>query len=463
MLLPGDAVLFERGGLWRGFINCAQGVTYSAYGEGEKPRIYGSEESGTGANKRELYHDENGVRIWKFYRDVSETGNIVFNDGETYAIRVHAYFNREQWVASAVDSEPFDVVANLKNDLTFYSTFELSADEFRAYAEEQTSGNIASADALETNGPLYLRCDAGNPGEIYTDIEFHHRPAGMMGYIGLVTPAGDNVIDNLCLKYTLMNGIAIYGTDRYHTDCNNNVIQNCEIGWTGGSQHELNRPTEDVMVCGESIVFKTDNNVFQNNYMYQSACGGFVSEFVVGEWEGHTEALCRNNIIRGNIVEKCQDTFWFWSKATHEDSGQVFWENTLIEDNYALYGGYGWSNDERFVYPNQPLNTYHTQGDTWLFAVGGHPSEIQNMLVKNNVFYLSNGGWIVGTPDTWDQTYVITFSGNTYVQNDNRFIMTGGDKQSLMPYSPTAEAIKADLEFFLGDKEAVIFENSVAY
>lgn len=83
--------------------------------------------------------------------------------------------------------------------------------------------------------------------------------------------------------------------------------------------------------------------------------------------------------------------------------------------------------------------------------------------VGEKQLYLSNGGWIVGTPDTWDQTYVITFSGNTYVQNDNRFIMTGGERQSLMPYSLTAEAIKADLEFFLGDKEAVIFENSVAY
>ena len=62
------------------------------------------------------------------------------------------------------------------------------------------------------------------------------------------------------MKYTLMNGIAIYGTDQYNTDCNNNAIQNCEIAWTVGSQYELNRPTEDVMVCGENIVFKTDNN-----------------------------------------------------------------------------------------------------------------------------------------------------------------------------------------------------------
>ena len=453
-LLPGDAVLLERGGLWRGFIRCAQGVVYSAYGEGEKTKIYGSEENGTGADKWELWYNEHGVKIWKFYRDISETGNIVFDDGESYAIRIYDYYNGAQWVASPSDSEPFDVVENLRDDLTFYSTFELSAEEFQSYVTGEQN-----PDEMDTAGPLYLRCDAGNPGDLYTDIEFHNSPEGMTGYIGLVTPAGDNVIDNLCLKYSLKNGIAIYGTDRYNTDCNNNIIQNCEIGWTGGIVNELNSPAGDVMVCGENIVFKTDNNLFQNNYMYQSACGGFVSEFVLGEWEGYPEALCKNNVIRGNIVEKCQDLFWFWSNVS-DNPGQIFWENTVVEDNFALYGGYGWSGDERFVYPNQPLNTYHAAGETWLFALGGNPSEIKNMLVKNNVFYLSNDGWIIQTPDMWDQTYVITFSGNTYVQNDNRFILvTQG--QSAMPNSLTAEEIKADLEYLLGDREAVVFATSV--
>lgn len=35
-------------------------------------------------------------------------------------------------------------------------------------------------------------------------------PDGLRGYIGLVTPAGNNVIDNLCLRYCVVNGIAMY-------------------------------------------------------------------------------------------------------------------------------------------------------------------------------------------------------------------------------------------------------------
>ena len=42
-LSPGDAVFFCRGDLFRGYLKTAPGVTYAAYGEGEKPRFYGWE------------------------------------------------------------------------------------------------------------------------------------------------------------------------------------------------------------------------------------------------------------------------------------------------------------------------------------------------------------------------------------------------------------------------------------
>ena len=41
-LQPSDGVMFRRGDAWRGRIYTKAGVTYSAYGRGEKPRIYGS-------------------------------------------------------------------------------------------------------------------------------------------------------------------------------------------------------------------------------------------------------------------------------------------------------------------------------------------------------------------------------------------------------------------------------------
>ena len=42
ILQEGDQVLFERGGIYRGSLRVVSGVTYSAYGDGKKPHLYGS-------------------------------------------------------------------------------------------------------------------------------------------------------------------------------------------------------------------------------------------------------------------------------------------------------------------------------------------------------------------------------------------------------------------------------------
>jgi hypothetical protein len=50
-LLPGDGVLFDRGGVWRGQLQTKSGVTYSAYGKGDKPIIKGFPENYSQKNK----------------------------------------------------------------------------------------------------------------------------------------------------------------------------------------------------------------------------------------------------------------------------------------------------------------------------------------------------------------------------------------------------------------------------
>lgn len=66
----GDAVFFERGSVWRGVslpssAVWTEGVTFSAYGEGEKPQFLGSLENGTGAEKWSLaYEGPDGRKIY---------------------------------------------------------------------------------------------------------------------------------------------------------------------------------------------------------------------------------------------------------------------------------------------------------------------------------------------------------------------------------------------------------------
>lgn len=449
-LKPGDGVFFERGGLWRGYIDCAKGVTYSAYGTGEKPKIYGSLESGTDAAKWKLWYDKNGVKIWKFYRDITEVGNIVFDGGASYASRVYAYYNGANWVISGKDQRPFDIAQGLKQDLQFYSTFELSQAQYEEYAKRD--GGVVYTEGIDTSGQLYLRCDKGNPGELYREIEFHNAPAGLYGYEGLVNPNGNNTIDNLSIKYGLCNGIAIYGEGNLNLANDNNLIQNCEIAWTGGVEHDLKRREGDVMVCGEGIVFKTDNNIFRNNYIYQNAAAGIVSEFVGNEYVPDN-TMSKNTVIEGNLFERSQDTLWFWDNG-YKGGDIIFWDNTKITDNYVMYMGYGWSSDPKFM---SPVNTYHKAGETWAFAIGGTSAGIKNMVVKDNVFYLSNGGYLVHVPDMYERLCDVTFSGNTYVQNDNRKILSN----EMSKNSLTVGAIQLDIERFLGDKKAVVLPPSV--
>ena len=73
-LAYGDAVFFERGGIWRNTtVETKEGVTYSAYGEGAKPRICASPENGGDSALWSLWWEgENGEKIWLYHRDMPD-------------------------------------------------------------------------------------------------------------------------------------------------------------------------------------------------------------------------------------------------------------------------------------------------------------------------------------------------------------------------------------------------------
>lgn len=119
-LQPGDTVLLKRGDLWRELLWCVGGVTYSAYGEGDKPRIYGSPENGAGAEKWSLYYDQDGVKIWRYYHTLYDCGGIVFNDGESYALRVFSCWDGEKAVVMKQTKQPFEMIEQLRLNHHFY-------------------------------------------------------------------------------------------------------------------------------------------------------------------------------------------------------------------------------------------------------------------------------------------------------------------------------------------------------
>ena len=77
----GSYVLFRRGDTFRGQIITRSGVTYSAYGEGAKPNIYGWDKNSADPA---LWSKTDTPNVWVYAETVEQdVGNIIFN-GETH-------------------------------------------------------------------------------------------------------------------------------------------------------------------------------------------------------------------------------------------------------------------------------------------------------------------------------------------------------------------------------------------
>ena len=82
-LKKGACVLFRRGDLFRGNVKAQAGITYAAYGEGEKPKFYGWKQNL--ANKNLWEEVDTTHHIWKYVETIPDCGTLVFNDGEKHS------------------------------------------------------------------------------------------------------------------------------------------------------------------------------------------------------------------------------------------------------------------------------------------------------------------------------------------------------------------------------------------
>lgn len=439
-LKSGDGVFFERGGLWRsepwqakpphcddGVLYAQKGVTYSAYGEGEKPKIFGSPENGADPTKWKLL--DSTKNIWVFYKDIQDCGGIIFNYGMSMALKTCAFWDGSQYYKSS-DGRNVDIpripldVKSLEN-LRFFNEIYYPGKEAGGY--------------FSTKGKLYLRCDKGNPGSVYSSIEFI---TGNNDWNqGFVSGQEGNVIDNICF---------LYGTGA--SLLNNCLAQNCEFGWIGGqildySATSLGDDTEGVIVrCGDGIMIFGDNNSIRNNYIHHVydngiTIEGFSASSEISAWKRE------NSIITGNIIEACYGGLlvadWYaWNKLLNHPS----FNNIRIDDNYFIRSGYGWSHQDTGDYTGS-LTLYF------------HPGSLSNINISNNVFYLSKYALVVLSSESEGMRPV--FSANTYVQNEfgdiiNRKILNSSIRKD-QAYKYNASSL-ISVDNVLGDKSAMFFD-----
>lgn len=116
-IAPGSYVLYARGGIYRGTAPCRPGVTYTAYGEGPKPCIYGSPADGADPAKWARTDNPN---VWAYQLDARDVGTLVFDGGKAHARKVVFRTDRKTGAKfSMVTGRPFNSYRDLDTDLHF--------------------------------------------------------------------------------------------------------------------------------------------------------------------------------------------------------------------------------------------------------------------------------------------------------------------------------------------------------
>lgn len=407
----GDAIFFERGSIWRSaqiskYIDDAEGLTLSAYGEGEKPRFYGSPENGTGAEKWELvYEGANSEKIWKFYREVADCSAVIL-DGQHRILRDIAYFDGTNFVSIDDFSIPYVLEDQLENMECFtrlpYTMQPVENGEWQSLmgvsVHKDSNGN-------ELTGPIYVRYDAGNPGELHDNIEFIVACSAFGGMSNYTT------LDNLSICYSTQTIASGYynGVSNDHI-----IIQNCESGWMGGSINYFTTKEN-----GASLYFHIDGGGFNTNgsYITLQNCYShhiFQESSSIETFDGDPDP-CTDIIIRDNILEYITMGMVVinWEE---DDTSEHRLKNVLVENNYVLYSGmeslYNHEDpvnhpSEREVHWPNRLGISVLESAAYNSRMGG-----ENYIIRNNTFAFSVGTLI--DAEKFDIPQKPVYEGNTY-------------------------------------------------
>ena len=398
----GDAVFFRRGDIFRidsehGFSVGADGITLSAYGDGAKPIITGSSENGSGAEKWELvFEGFSGTKIWKYYRNMRDVSMIVLNDGEVITDRVYEYYDGNGYISCEVNGwyQHEDMGMTLMETLLpLNETMTENMSIISRPTRSDPEGNYGECGI----GPLYLRCDEGNPGELYSSIEFSEYY--LLGSVWL--DACNTVFDNISFR---CNGTSFFKNGRSWKEIIGTQIQNCEFAYGGGSVTNY-IATESgltiVGVMGDGIYNIVLDTTIENNYFHNSKLPAITYE---GDNFDDKDVVDGYFHFRDNV---CVNTM-----GLRLDSTAVALQHL---DSVIISG-------------NQIWNTGHMDSSKYTYSEGSlflTPNHYGECIIEDNVFYgtekgyESNGLFNVWFYEDLGNT-IPQIRSNTYIQYADR-------------------------------------------
>ena len=337
-------VYLKRGDTWRGeqIVTEKDNITITAYGTGDKPVLMGSPENGGGSANASKWTDM-GNNIWRYEgsQNWADVGNIVFNDGDSYAKKiVQLYVKQEGWANYALT----DFTNAPAQKYTFKSYKDL-ANDLDFYHDKDFDGGDGTSGAT---GYLYMY-STSNPALRFESIEFSVR-------IELITAysVDDVTVDNICFKYT--GGHGVHGSGQPNestwsdTDLKNFTVQNCEFYWIGGSIHDrIDQSVIGTVPSGNwvadvrygnaiEVYGQVDGFIARNNYIYQVFDAGITPQKTVGS---SSKDWSQKNIqFIDNVIENCNYSIEYFLTAIPSGNSSKM-ENFVISGNYMWNAGVG--------------------------------------------------------------------------------------------------------------------------
>ncbi len=423
-LESGDAVLFERGSVFRGEVPVFTGVTYSAYGKGDKPAFYGWDENLADAF---LWENEEG-NIWRYKKKLPDVGTLVFEGGSVSRKLIPSY-RYGKFVCRDNDEKDFVLKDEATENLDIYWHFDEKLIDGESKGE-----NFQVPDVNGTYGTLYLRCDEGNPGEVFASIEAVVRRIAFN-----VTGKNNVTVDNLCLKYYCF-GVQGAGNIKGLS------VTNCEIGWIGGNiQHydgtdpnfpEGRRGSVTRYGNGVEIYGGCDGYRVENCHIYQSYDAGITHQV-----NAPRKFEMKNISYKNNIIEKCVYGIEYFLDIL-SGGEESFMENVKIEGNIIKDTGYGWGQQR------------HNKETPAAIKGWSYENTARNFTIKNNVF--DRSAYRLLHLVAKKEEYCPGLFGNTYIQHEDGMLgQYGANEKGEPPIIMFSDAKSAITDVF-GDKSAKI-------
>lgn len=313
-LKAGDAVLLERNSVFRidRQIDLVSGVSYGAYGSGNKPEIWCSAMNYSEGNPW-TKHEGN---IWKVSYNYTNAGQLVADDGKLVGNKVFS-------------------LKSVKKQGDFY---------------------------CDDQGTLYLYCS--KDPNTYSDIEIACNTSIMGG-----DSLQNITIENLTLKYAGCHGVGI-------SNGRGITVRNCVFGWIGGMVQRPGSGDNTRLGNAIEFFNNGNDLTIQNNWIYEAYDTGFTFQGTKGPftnirvsnnlieycvmsiemWSGDhgtpIDAVIENNVLRfanygwGTMPDRIVrgGHIWMtWRLGEPYTNLKIAMNNNVFDCTYSYIFSYPWS------------------------------------------------------------------------------------------------------------------------